>query len=217
MRKFTGQATLNNKKLAVVHAKYSYSALREAYKAAFDKIWLSPSFRKMFSPAEGSKMVFNIELAVECTMNRRAKPRSKAVIKAEHNARAERFKTYLAHQKKLAEEQVEARKATRRQIVNQIEHAFKTGKAGAESAVQYITCTSCQQEADVLYLNQPLPPGATVLDEATIQDARCSQHDYVSKGNKYYATNQGVGQVVKCSRLEFFYDGVRQIALKAGK
>ena len=62
--------------------------------------------------------------------------------------------------------------------MNQVDHAFKTGRSGSEPVAKYITCHHCDGPATFIYLDQAIPRGAAVLDESTIIDAVCTPHNY---------------------------------------
>ena len=89
----------------------------------------------------------------------------------------------------------------RARIMNQVELAFvKKGK----EAMQFITCDQCDAPATILALTH-LNPGSSIIDPEQITGAVCSDHDHaVWKPFKTHGRSE-------CSRLEFFYDGLRQI------
>jgi hypothetical protein len=101
----------------------------------------------------------------------------------------------------------------RKRIQQQVDYAFSLGKKGTEPAAKFITCTNCDAPAAVVCLNEPIAHGATVLDEDTIIGAMCSAHSQHSPYG-YHARGRYILVTVPCSKLEFFYDGVRQIAIK---
>ena len=153
-------------------------------------------------------------VTVECLTNRRAPRRPPEVIAQEKQARLAAAQERAQEQAKYAQQQKEERakrcRLVRQRITNQIDHAFATGaRSGAEPVAKYVTCMNCDAPAAVLHLNLPIPPGAAVLDESTIIGATCSAHD-----SPY--TRNSVAEVIPCARLEFFYEGIRQIAIKAG-
>jgi hypothetical protein len=92
----------------------------------------------------------------------------------------------------------------RKRIVNQVELAFvKKGK----EAVEFITCDKCDAAATHLGLTH-LNPGSRVIDPDQITGAWCELHDY--PGARPFKTKDKIA----CNRLEFFYDGLRQIYVK---
>ena len=142
-------------------------------------------------------------------MDRRRPKRAPDVIAAEKAEReANRQQRKLATEKWQKERQQEAEQRLinlRQRIKSQVDHAFAVGKSGTEPAAKYITCQYCDAPAACLVLSRALTPGAFVLDEDTINGALCVEHgNYRVSGT----------EKVPCSRLEFFYDGVRQIAIK---
>ena len=176
---------------------------------------------KTETPGQGGSV--NITVSWENTFNKRAPARPKDVIAsekaakaAEAQAQAEKFAEAQASWEKDVEVRVTN---TRNRIKSQIDHAFALGKHGTEPASTFITCMHCDAPAAVVCLNQPLTPGAAVLDEDTIVGALCAQHiKHAVYGYGYYRrlsryTDSNVTKV-KCSKLEFFYDGVRSIAVK---
>jgi hypothetical protein len=89
---------------------------------------------------------------------------------------------------------------SRARIMNQIELAFvKNGR----DAVQFVTCDTCDALATLLKIPH-LTPGAVVIDPEQILGAACEFH------NPYKGST-----TIECNRLEFFYEGIRQIAIKA--
>jgi hypothetical protein len=151
-----------------------------------------------------------INATVQCLLNRRAPRRPPEVIAQEKAARLVRAQK-LALEAKAQQAQVEIRrKHARQRITNQIDHAFaSSARTGADPVAKYVTCMYCDAPAAVLHLNLSIPPGAAVLDESTIIGATCSTHD------SPYMRNS-VAEVIPCARLEFFYEGIRQIAIKSG-
>jgi hypothetical protein len=151
----------------------------------------------------------NVRVAVECILNRpapRAARRPPDVIAAEKKAKAEkaRQRAIDIENRKKAEEKERARR--RQRITNQIDHAFKSGpESGSEPVAKYITCQHCDAPAAFLELDREVARGVAVLDESTIIGAGCSEHDYTRyRGN----------EKILCSRLEFFYTGIRKIGIK---
>jgi hypothetical protein len=89
----------------------------------------------------------------------------------------------------------------RERIMNQIELAFvKKGK----DAVNFVTCDKCDALAKLLGLAFE-NPGSTVIDPDQITGAWCQDH------NSQYQRPFKTKAAIPCERLEFFYDGLRQI------
>ena len=101
----------------------------------------------------------------------------------------------------------------RQRIINQIELAFVKKVQGA---VDFITCDQCNAQASHLGLAYE-NPGSQVIDSEQITGAWCENHHGTThngtfyKGKRPYKTKAEVA----CDRLEFFYDGLRQICIKA--
>ena len=94
----------------------------------------------------------------------------------------------------------------RERIMNQIELAFvKNGK----EAVNFVTCDKCDAKAKFLGLAFE-NPGSSVIVPEQITGAWCEEHD--NKHMRPFKTKTAIA----CERLEFFYDGLRQIYVKAG-
>jgi hypothetical protein len=225
MIKIRAKATYNNKPLFEGEGKH-FSAVFEAEKALRNKlaglVWKKPTnggrWTKVPPPVEGAKGEIVVRIQWECTMNHRAAPRPKHVIQAEYAQRAAEWakkdKERREHQAKWEKEQAEETARLRQRISHQVDHAFALGKQGTEPAAKYITCGHCNRPAALLGLNTPLAPGVAVLDEDTIETALCDEHGK-KQNQQYYIGKSKV--VIPCDRLEFFYDGIRQIAIKAGK
>lgn len=208
MIKVKAKATINGKRVFSGDGKY-YSAVFDAEKEIRSRLYelYWKNGKRIPPPVEGQTGKMTVELSWECTMNRRAPARPKAEIAAD---RARRAAKYAARQKQHKEWEEEAKQRVinvRKRIQRQIDHAFATGKSGTEPVSMYITCEDCDAPATQLTLSQPMPKGVQVLDEDLIIGAQCKTH------SQYYG--QRGGEKILCSRLEFFYDGVRQIALKA--
>jgi hypothetical protein len=162
---------------------------------------------------EGQTASLGINVKIECLVNR-IKPRSPRrpheVVQQEKEARRLRVEAKARidreHQAKWHAEQERLKKLKRKRIANQIDHAFQSGHSGSGPVETFITCSHCDGPAALLALSRPIPIGATVLDESTITDARCSEHE-----NTY---PRSVNKVL-CADLEFLYEGIRQIAIKA--
>jgi hypothetical protein len=165
------------------------------------------------SLSEGQSASMELNVKVECLVNR-IKPRSPNrphdVVQKEKEDRrlraveAAREKRERAAKWKAELEMLE--KLKRKRITNQIDHAFQSGHSGSGPVETFITCSHCDGPAALLALSLPIPIGATVLDESTITDARCSEHE-----NTY---PRSVNKIL-CANLEFLYEGIRQIAIKA--
>lgn len=191
----------NNK---VVFAEEDEGALWDALEAVRN---LFESSRTDNVGQKNSKSL-NITVSCECTMNQieKRKPnRPKDVIAAEKAQRAAKAQARNEQEAAWEKERQQRIVNLRERIKHQVDHAFATGKSGTEPASKYITC-ECDAPAAFLHLNQKLSPGAAVLDEDTIIGAACATH------NKW--THRDVVQKIPCTKLEFFYDGVRQIAIK---
>ena len=63
-------------------------------------------------------------------------------------------------------------------------------------------------------LNQEPARGATVIDEDAIVGALCQPHIQSTPYSYYNRYSQKPVTKVSCTQLEFFYDGIRQIAVK---
>ena len=191
---------------------------KEDERALWDAFWdASTAVRNLFETSrtdnvgQKNSKSLNITVSCECTMNQieKRKPnRPKDVIaaeKAQRAANAQARKEHKAEQEKQARERIIN---IRKRIKHQVDHAFATDKSGTEPASKYITCQHCDAPAALLHLNLAPPRGAAVLDEDTIVGAVCAEHSN--------AWGYGGGNVEKipCAKLEFFYDGVRQIAIK---
>ncbi len=109
-------------------------------------------------------------------------------------------------QERLKKERDEKQLVQRRnRIVNQIELAFvKEGK----EAVNFVTCDKCDGAATHLGLTHE-NAGSQVIDNDQITGAWCEDHD--DKYDRPYKTTA----TIECARLEFFYNGLRQIYVKA--
>jgi hypothetical protein len=93
----------------------------------------------------------------------------------------------------------------RQRIMNQVELAFeKKGK----TAMQFITCShsDCNDLAVTLTLAH-LHPGSTMIDPEQITGATCKRHTWHKP--------QGTTAQIPCDKLEFFYDGLRQIYINS--
>jgi hypothetical protein len=168
--------------------------------------------RQVMGLSEGETLsidIPNVRVAVECILNRpapRAARRPPYVIAEEKKAKAEkaRQRAIDIENRKKAEEKERA--CRRQRITNQIDHAFKSGpESGSEPVAKYISCQRCDAPAVFLELDREVARGAAVLDESTIIGAGCSEHDY---------TRYSGNEKILCSRLEFFYTGIRKIGIK---
>lgn len=152
----------------------------------------------------------NASVSVTCIVNR-CQRRAPEVIAAEKALRQQKQTKRAEENARQEKEREKCRLFTRKRITNQIDHAFQTGQSGSEPVAKYITCNHCSGPADFLYLNRTVPPGAAVLDETTIDGAVCTEHNYAAK-HAYY--KKQVTEIFPCALLEFFYTGIRQIAIK---
>ena len=131
--------------------------------------------------------------------------KSKAQRQKEFDKRQEREKKSAEKRKQKELEQNEAELILRRKrIMNQVELAFVKKVMGA---VDFITCDECNAPATFLGLTHE-NPGSQVIDPDQITGAWCNQHDNQHK--RPYKTTA----TIACNRLEFFYDGLRQIYVK---
>jgi hypothetical protein len=103
-----------------------------------------------------------------------------------------------------AKEQAQKRMTLNRaRIVNQIDHAFV--KEG-QNAAPFITCDSCSALAAALILTHEAEGTTIAFDQ--IAGARCGDH-FNPQYNKE--------PFVECAKLEFFFDGVKQIYINKTK
>lgn len=213
---FTLAVTANNKTVVSKGEDYPTwnGGIGETIKSRMiDMLWQSAQSTPMHSAKVGDKgkstiTLNGIGLSWECTSGR-APARPKHVIAAEKAAKDAKLQARRERQARWKKEEAERIVNTRRRIKHQVDHAFALGKHGTEPAAKYITCQHCDAPADVLCLSRALTRGAAVLDEDTIVGALCANHSQHS----YYGSK--AAEKVPCARLEFFYDGVRQIAIKA--
>jgi hypothetical protein len=194
----------------------SYAAFRDTQKKIDSLLWQAFNWNTIQNSKVGDKGTINLNIAWECKWNGRAPRRAPDVIAKEKAARAVKAAQRKAEREKWQAE-AEARTLNLRQrIKHQVDHAFSLGKHGTESAGKYITCQHCDGPAAVVCLDQPLPRGASVLDEDTIIGALCQGHIQAQPWGYYSRYNgQKTAHKVPCAQLEFFYDGIRQIAIKS--
>jgi hypothetical protein len=123
-----------------------------------------------------------------------------------HAKSQERIKKWKEEQAKKEIERQEQQLIQRRtRIMNQIELAFvKNGK----DAVNFVTCDKCEATAKFLGLAYE-NPGGDVIDPDQITGAWCQEHD--NKHQRPFKTTAAIA----CERLEFFYDGLRQLYVKS--
>lgn len=208
---FTVAAKANNKTIIYGEQYPTWGrGIEETIKnRVIDMLWESTQLNSpMYKANVGDKSnsaitVCGIRLSWEC-ISGRAPARPKHVIAAEKAARAAKSQARQEQKAKWEKEQQERIVNVRKRIKYQVDHAFATGKSGTEPASKYITCQHCDAPAAFLELSQKLPPGTAVLDEDTIVGAICGTHNWRNSGT----------EKIPCSKLEFFYDGVRQIAIK---
>lgn len=220
MIKFKAKTTVNNKSLFEGegnHFSALFDAEKEITKYISQMIWQygnnpPPQINKVL----GEKGQLNIVLSWECTTTERAPARPKNVIAAEKAARAAKVAAKYAEQKAQEEKWEKERQKQivllRQRVKHQVDHAFALGKHGTEPAAKFITCGHCNAPAVFLGLNQRLA-GAQVINEDAIVGVVCQEHDDTNSQYKHY-TKSWV-EKIPCSKLEFFYDGIRQIAVKA--
>lgn len=101
----------------------------------------------------------------------------------------------------------------RQRIVNQIELAFVKKSQGA---VDFITCDKCDAIATHLGLAYE-NPGSQVVDPDQITGAWCKEHEWRAVGGRMWALTAPfkTTAAVACETLEFFFDGLRQLCVKA--
>lgn len=208
---FSLAVTLNGKTIGSKDLDYPAwkSAIEEQIKnRIFDMIWQSADFdwdAKVGDKGK-SKTINGITMSWECTSGR-APSRPKHVIAAEKAAIAAKHAIRRERAAKWEEERRLELINLRQRVKHQVDHAFALGKSGTEAASKFITCQHCNSPAEYLGLSMKLS-GAAVIDEDTIAGVLCKNHNT----HPYYSQNWG--EKIACSRLEFFYDGVRQIAVK---
>ena len=223
MKKFTADVFVNkNKPGKHIESPHIYGCVNDAFKAAQAALyeqhrqpggsnWWSVGLKEV----EGDTVTVNVRIVLKCAMNRIAKRRAPEVIAAEKAAK-------LVKQQARAEEDRKREELPRR-CVSQNADASRSRfttlhdrhQSGSEPASKYITCDQCSGPADFIYVNTALAPGAAVLDENTITDAVCALHNYATNQWRRQYDYKHVAEIVPCSRLEFFYTGIRQIAIKA--
>jgi hypothetical protein len=214
MRKFQAKVYVNKKLVKTVESEYTYGCVSEAVSHLSSKIWegvraAGPDIEK---EGEEMKVAFNVQMVLKCLVNRRAQRRAPDVIAAEKAAMQVARDERAARLKEQEEREVKRRKMTRIRISHQVSHAFMVGKSGSEPVSKYITCSLCHAPADLIYLDATIPKGASVLNEDSIFSAVCNEHHQPSTA----WWRNPAAQIVPCSHLEFFYEGIRQIAIKAG-
>ena len=190
----------------------AYKAFREAEKAVSKILW--SNWQNIYKAQVGQKGAVTVDLSWECTWIGRAPARPKDVIAAEKAARAAKSQARQAQRDQWRAEAEQRIVNLRKRIRQQVDHAFALGKHGTEPAAKYITCQHCDGPAAVVCLNQPIARGASVLDEDTIVGALCAAHIQYTPYNYYNRGRSGDVVKIPCAKLEFFYDGVRQIAIK---
>jgi len=198
----------------------AYELFREAEGKITQQLWqafMPGGWQNLRATPVGTKAASNINISVawECTFNGRAPARPKHVIAAEKAAQAAKGQARREREAKWRAEAEQKVINMRERIKRQVDYAFSQGKTGTEPAAKYITCQHCDGPAAVVCLNQPVARGASVLDEDTIVGALCAAHIQHSPYSYYTRYSRNDVFKVECSKLEFFYDGVRQIAIKA--
>lgn len=126
-------------------------------------------------------------------------------------------------EKKQAQEALERQEKElvqrRNRIMNQVELAFMQK---GRDAVNFVTCDKCSALATRLCLGYE-NHGSPVIDPEQITGAVCEEHgkhpySANSAQSKYfgpYMLPYKTTATIACNRLEFFYDGLRQIVIKA--
>jgi hypothetical protein len=212
MKNFKTEVFINGRRIATQEHKRSeeYCTRLALLRAHSDLVNLAAIAHNM-EEGEVQSTSVTVKIVQTCLVNHRAAARPRDVIAQAKLAKAARLQKWTEENQQRLDEQVaretKTRNAARQRITHQIDHAFLTGKSGSESVAKYITC-HCNAPAGSLYLDAPIPTGATVLDEGSITNAVCAEHD-----SSYLRARQV--QIVPCSHLEFFYEGIRQIAIKA--
>jgi hypothetical protein len=148
---------------------------------------------------EASKQV-QVSLTVE---NLGAVPRHKYTAEERAQKIAKRDAERKAREEAEERRKEEQRRrviAVRQRIVNQIELAFEKKM---KTATEFVTCEHCNEKATQIIV-QRTPEGSAVPFE-DIVSARCADHakwfHRLCKGDPF----------VDCDRVEFFYDGLRQL------
>jgi len=225
MIKFRAKATLangsgTNSKVVFDKEEENFSALFNAEKALRNQLcqslWNLGGTHQRFNPTQGRKGTLVLTIDWECTFNGRAPARPKDVIAAEKARRAAKHQAKLEREAKWEQENQKRIIQLRKRIQNQVDHAFSQGKTGTEPVSKYITCQHCDAPAAFIALSADPPRGATALDEDSITGALCAGHG----NNHQQYVGRGVWKQlakIACDRLEFFYSGIRQIAIKANK
>jgi hypothetical protein len=137
-------------------------------------------------------------------------------VKAMAASEKRREKWQKEHERQELERQEKELVQRRERVMNQIELAFvKEGK----DAVNFVTCDQCSAKATHLGLAYTTP-GSQVIDPDQITGAWCEKHHgYIHTyngtsrfipGYRPYKTKEAI----ECNKLEFFYDGLRQISIK---
>jgi hypothetical protein len=152
--------------------------------------------------------ISDLVVSWECTRNGPRPARAKDVIAAEKAALAVKHAARRARSEENRKRAEQERANLRQRVKNQVDHAFAVGKHGTEPAAKFITCGHCSAPAVLLGLGERLA-GAQVINEDAIVGVVCGEH------NKYTWFTQNWVEKIPYDRLEFFYDGVRQIAVKA--
>lgn len=101
----------------------------------------------------------------------------------------------------------------RNRIANQVELAFVKKVQGA---VDFITCDECDDKAAYLGLAYE-NPASQVIDSEQITGAWCEKHHGNTYNGRFYPNYRPfkTKAAIACERLEFFYDGLRQLCVKA--
>lgn len=181
-----------------------------------DMLWNSMNFSPWNANAgDGGKSITFKGLGLSWTcISARAPARPKDVIAAEKAARAAKAEERKKRNEKYRAEADQRTVNLRNRIRTQVDHAFAQGKHGTEPASKYITCQHCEAPADFIALNQAMARGAVTVDEDTIVGALCNQHSKYGVYGWQSSYSKSRVEKIPCSKLEFFYDGVRQIAVK---
>jgi hypothetical protein len=222
VKHFKTEVFINGKSIASFEHRRSmeYCTRTAVFKAHYA---LAKAAALSYDMKEGDFTSFsaNISIVQTCLVNHRAAARPHDVVQKEREDRLaaalKERQEYEERKRKGREDVLAAQALLRQRVRNQIDLAFKTGVSGSEPAAKYITCDyyNCNAQAAVLVLSRPIQKGATALDEDTIIGVRCELHKPSNTGVYRVAFN--AADAVECSRLEFWYDGVRKITIMGGQ
>jgi hypothetical protein len=191
------QVTFTDSKGQTYQGGWGQGGVQETYDLKYG------AFLRIPIPKEVSRVeryVVAIQYLGEKQYKQTYEQRAKAMASAEKR----REKWQKQHEKEELERQEREQFQRRERIVNQIELAFqKQGK----DAVQFVTCDKCSARATHLGLAYE-NSGSQVIDAEQITGAWCDTHNH-----KHWWPYKTMASIA-CDRLEFFYDGLRQIVVK---